>query len=318
MLQVIDAETVRRVLTYDLAVPAMARALVAESAGEGYGHPRIEVAPPNLAGDLLVMPASTPSGATLITKLLTLFEAAPQKGLPAVQGVSVVFDGATGEPLAVIDGAAVTEIRTAATTAAATDRLARADARTLAMIGAGVQGRSHLLALRDLRPWSEVRVVSRSRVSAERLAEWAHGEGIEVTVAGSVAEAVADADVVCTVTSSQEPIVDRAMLAPGVHVNAVGAHGAEARELATDVVAGAAVFVDGRGAALRETGDVLIPINEGAFDPSALVEAGKVLAGEHPGRINPDQVTVFTSVGLPLEDAIACELIVQALREPTA
>ena len=223
----------------------------------------------------------------------------------------MLIDAVHGEPVAVIDGTAVTEIRTAAVSALATDAMAPPDAQTLGIIGAGAQARSHLAGLATLREWKSVRIFSRTVTRAEQLAAWAaESAGLAVEVVGSAADAVRDADVICTVTSASEPVLgDTDVAGRGTHINAVGAFGATWRELPTAVMARSRIIVDSREAALTEAGDVLVPIEEGALSPDAIAgELGEVLAGRVPGRIG-DELSVFKSLGLPIEDAVACEEI---------
>jgi ornithine cyclodeaminase len=246
-------------------------------------------------------------------KVLSMFPRASERGLPGVQGVVLLIDAVYGEPLALIDGITVTEIRTAAITALATAQMAVPDTRSLAIIGAGAQARSHLAGLATLTSWKPIRVYSRSASRVRQLAEWAaESLGLTVEAAESAAAAARGADVVCTVTSASEPVLADADIGrSGTHVNAIGAFGASCRELPTELMARSRIIVDSREAALAEAGDLLIPINEGALAANSIAgELGKVLAGELPGRVG-DEVSVFKSLGLPIEDAVACQEIYQ-------
>lgn len=309
MLRVIGDAIVRELYPIADAIPGMERALVGFSAGQLYQYPRVLVEPPTEGGKVLLMPAM--SGGTVGLKVLSMFPRAAERGLPGVQGIVLLIDAVHGEPLAVVDGTAVTEIRTAAVSALATDAMAPADARTLGIIGAGAQARSHLAGLATLRGWKSIRVFSRTASRAEELAAWAaESIGLAVEVTGSAADAVRDADVICTVTSASEPVLaDADVASHGTHINAVGAFGATWRELPTALMARSRIVVDSREAALAEAGDVLVPIEEGVLSPAAIAgELGDVLAGQVPGRIG-DEVSVFKSLGLPIEDAVACEEI---------
>lgn len=305
MLRVIDGDTVRSLYPAADALPAMERALTSYSDGSAYQHPRITVQPPGEGGMVLLMPAA--SGDTLGLKLLSMFPRAAEKGLANVQGLVILVDAVHGEPLALIDGVSVTEIRTAAVTALATDRLARPDATTLGVIGAGVQARGHLQALAGVRPWKKVRLFSRTAERAQGLAGWAQNVGIEAEVADSAADALAEADVVCTVTSSCAPVLaDSDIASSGVHINAVGAFGPTCRELPSDLISRARIFVDSRQAALAEAGDLLIPMQENRISENAIcAEIGEVLGGRSEGR-HSDELTVFKSLGLPIQDVLAC------------
>ncbi|GAA3435561.1 ornithine cyclodeaminase family protein [Kutzneria kofuensis] len=306
-IKVISGSTVRRLVTLaDLAGP-MRDALVGFSAGTVYQHPRVTAEPSD--GDyVLIMPAG--GGGKVGLKVLTMFAASTQHGLPSVQGLVVLVDGTTGQPLALVDGTVITELRTAAVSALATERLARADARTLAVIGAGVQATAHLEALQGVREWDDVRVHSRTPERGQQLVKQAEAWGLPVRWAPSAAEAADGADVICTATSSCSPVIPSDAVGPGTHITAVGAFGATCRELPTEVVVRATLFADSHASVLAEAGDVLIPIGEGRLpaDPP-LTEIGRVLAGDHPGRTDDDEVTVFKSLGLPVEDVAACTLV---------
>lgn len=314
MLRIINGEAVRSLYSIEDAVPAMERAMIAFSDGTAYQHPRITVEPPGAEGErgmVLLMPAA--QSGSLGLKLLSMFPRAAEKGLASVQGLIILVDAVHGEPLAVIDGVSVTEIRTAAVTALATDRLARPDAAALGLIGAGVQARGHLRALSGLRPWKSIKVFSRTRERAEEFARWAADDGadggVAVEVVGSPTEALREADVVCTVTSATDPVLaDSDVARRGVHVNAVGAFGPRCQELPAELVARARIFVDSREAALAEAGDLMVPLADGVLGEDAIVaELGEVLAGA-PGRLG-DELTVFESLGLPIQDVVACEAI---------
>jgi ornithine cyclodeaminase/alanine dehydrogenase-like protein (mu-crystallin family) len=309
MLRVINGSAVRELYPIAEAIPDMEGAMTRFSAGEAYQHPRVAIEPPGEGGLVLLMPAM--SGAAIGLKVLSMFPKAPERGLPGVQGILLLIDAVHGEPLAVVDGIAVTEVRTAAVTALATARMAPPDATSLGFIGAGVQAKAHLAGLAQLQPWKSIRVFSRTAQRAERLAAWAADSlGLTVDAVGSPAAAVRGADVVCTVTSASEPVLADADIAErATHVNAIGAFGPTWRELPTAVMARSRIVVDSREAALAEAGDVLIPIREGALTEDMVVaELGEVLAGRVPGRVG-DEVSVFKSLGLPIQDAVACETI---------
>lgn len=316
MLRIIDSATVRSLYTIADAIPAMADALARFSAGTAYQHPRVTVEPPDTDGMVLLMPAATDT--TLALKMLSMFPRSVSRGLPSVQGLIVLVDAVFGEPVAIIDGTAVTEIRTAAVTALATDWLAPENADTLTLIGAGAQARGHLVALARVRPWAGIRMHSRTAERAAALAEWAGEQGIAVEVVGSVAEAVRGASVICTVTSACSPVVAaRDVAEGGVHINAVGAFGATCRELPSELVARSRLFVDSREAALREAGDVMIPMAEGVVRPDVIAgEIGGVLTGGK-GRLG-DELTIFKSLGLPVEDLMTSQMIYQRAVERDA
>ncbi|WP_116211901.1 ornithine cyclodeaminase family protein [Streptomyces olivoreticuli] len=306
MLKFLDAKTIDGLLS----VPELASGIGAAFTSGGGADPGFTRTSVSVGdGELLLMPAV--HATTLSVKLLTLFDTAPE--LPAVQGLVPLFDAVTGRPLAVLDAAAVTRLRTAAVTVLATDLLAPPAARVLTVIGAGAQGRGHLEGLAGLRPWTSVRLHSRDPRKARLLAEWARGQDIDAEVHEDVTTAVRDADVICTVTSAERPLFeDSAVRREGLHVSAVGAYGAARRELPTALVARAGLFVESAEAVLREAGDILIPVAEGALPARpAMTELGDLLSGRHAGRRSAAEVTVFKSVGVPVEDAVACDLLYQ-------
>jgi ornithine cyclodeaminase/alanine dehydrogenase-like protein (mu-crystallin family) len=219
----------------------------------------------------------------------------------------VLFDAATGSPLAVMDAATLTAVRTGAASGAATDLLARPDAEAAAVFGAGVQGRTQLEAVCAVRTIRRARVFDVDAAAAGRFAdEMAEHLGIAVEAAATPAEALAGAEVVCTATTASQPVFDDADLAPGVHLNAVGAYQPPAREVPAETVCRARVVVDQRAAALEEAGDLVVPLRDGLITEDHIAaEVGEILAGRAAGRESPEQVTLFKSVGVAVEDVAA-------------
>jgi ornithine cyclodeaminase len=243
-------------------------------------------------------------------KTVAVFPENPRRGLDAHQGTVTLFDGETGELRAVLNASAVTAIRTAAVSGVATRLLARADARELAILGAGVQARSHLESMRAVRPFERVRIFSRTRAHAEQLAREAGAEAV-----GSAEEAVRDADVVVTATSAVEPILRREWLSPGTHVNAVGGRPPQMIELDVATVAESAFFVDRRESAETEAGDYRAALDANAIGPDHIrAELGEVVLGA-PGRQDDSELTVFRSLGLAVEDLAAAEYVVGRAHE---
>lgn len=296
-LRFLDEDAVRARLRMTDLVEAMERALVELAAGRVVQPVRTVLPVAGHHGFFGVMPAYA---GTLGAKLVTFY---PENvGMHTHHALIVLFREETGEPLAVLDGRLVTEMRTAAVSAVATRWLARKDARTLALLGAGVQAGSHLEALRLVRRFEDVRVWSPR--SAARFAE-EHG----IRAARSAEEAVRDADVVAVVTSSQTPVLHGSWLAPGAHVNAVGACRPDWRELDTSALEKASLFVESRAPASAESGDV---IAKGRIE----AEIGEVIAGLHPGRWSDREITLFKSVGVAVEDLAAAQLVLAAGSEP--
>jgi ornithine cyclodeaminase len=268
---------------------------------------------PDRGGLFATMPGYVGPLGILGVKAITVFHGNEGTPFDAHQGAILLFDDTHGRLLAVVDATSVTAIRTAAASAVATRALAREDAAELAIVGTGVQARTHLEAMLAVRPIRRVRVCSRDARRARRFADDAAlRHGVPVEAVPSVREAVDGADIVCTVTSSAEPVLRGAWIAAGAHVNAVGACVPTRRELDTAAVARARLFVDRRESALREAGDFLIARGEGAVDDAHVVaEIGDVLAGSAAGRLSRDEVTLFESLGLAVEDVAAAEVVLR-------
>jgi ornithine cyclodeaminase/alanine dehydrogenase-like protein (mu-crystallin family) len=297
MLPFLDEGRVRALLRMEELIPAMERALVDLSAGRVAQPARqmLDVEPHG--GHFAAMPAAGEVGVG--AKVVTFYPGNAARGLPTHQALVLLFRPETGEPLAVMDGRLITEMRTAAVSAAAARAMAPADARVLAVLGSGVQARSHVEALRLVRAFGEVRVWSRTPAHAERLAAEV---GARVTGAE---EAVRGADVVVTATSAREPVLTGAWLKPGALVVSVGWPGPKGREL-DDEVMRHVVVVDSRETVLREAGDVLL---SGA---AIHAELGEVLAGTK--RVPVEATTVFKSVGMAVEDVAAARLVYDRLQ----
>ncbi|GAC1469432.1 MAG: ornithine cyclodeaminase family protein [Chloroflexota bacterium] len=288
-----DEAEVRRLLRMDEVIPAMERALAAFSRGTVVQPVRTMVPVSEHQGFLALMPAYT--GTALGAKLVAFY---PQNAhVPTHHAIIQLFRPETGEPLVTMDGRFITEVRTAAVSAVATSYLARRDARVLAILGAGVQARSHLEALRLVRTFREIRVWSPRRAEA-----FAREFGLRAAL--SAEEAVRGADVVVTATTSQTPVLCGEWLSPGAHVNAIGAPRPDWRELDDEVLRRARLYVDSREAAVAESGDVIAAGAESIVD-----EIGAVINGTAPGRESADDVTVFKSLGLAVEDVVTAELV---------
>jgi ornithine cyclodeaminase/alanine dehydrogenase-like protein (mu-crystallin family) len=304
-MRLVGAEELRALIPMRAAIDALERAFSTEDPSGT--PPRSHVG--TTAGTLLVMPAAGDAGVGV--KLVTITPANPQDGLALIQAVYVLFDPKTQAPVAVIEGAALTALRTAAVSALATEWLARPDAGRLVIFGSGVQARAHVEAMCEVRPVGSVTVVSRNDTHAAIFADEIREEGLHVRV-GTPAD-VETADLICTCTTSETPLFDGRKLAPGVHINAVGAYQPETRELDTATVVRARVVVENRVAALLEAGDLLIPIAEGAIGPDHLVADLGELVGGAVVRASEEDVTVFKSVGLAFEDLVVAGAILDAI-----
>lgn len=312
----IDRETVHRVYPVERAIDVMAEAMRRYSAGLVDQPLRTILRPERDSGLLGTMPGFVAGDETsgYGLKVMVLKPENPARGLDLHIGVVMVFDPGTGEPLALMDAGAVTAVRTAAVSAVATRALARPGAGDLAVLGAGVQARSHLRAMAAVRTLRRVRVWNRTPANAEKYRAWAAAEtGIDVEVMATPAAALAGADLVCTTTATRQPLVDRADLADGVHVNAVGSSFVDHRELTEQAVAHAAWFVDSRESALAESGDLRAPIDAGLVGPGHIrAELGEVLLGKHPGRGGDAEITVYKSLGLGVQDIMSGFAIAEA------
>jgi ornithine cyclodeaminase/alanine dehydrogenase-like protein (mu-crystallin family) len=318
-LLVLGAADVDRLLTQEDCADAMRRALAATARGEAHQPLRMVIRPEGAAGIMGLMPAYLgPSGYGL--KAVCVFPGNPAAGLDQHQGIVLLSSPQTGEPLAVLNASAITEIRTAAVSAVATQLLARPDATELAVVGTGVQARAHVMAIAATRRLTAIRVAGRDQARARRFADEMSGRVTPpVTACASVADAVAGAGIVVTATTSAEPVLRRPWLAAGAHVNAVGSCLPTARELDADTMATAALFADSRQSATSESGDYLLALAEGAIGPEAIrAEIGEVLAGTAPGRLADDEITVFDSVGLAIEDLAAAALVYSSARQAGA
>ena len=314
----LDEHDVHRLYPVEAAIDLMAEAMRRYSAGQVSQPLRTILRPPTETGLLGTMPCHVAGDdhAGFGLKAMVLKPENPARGLDLHIGVVMVFDPDTGRPLAVMDAGAITATRTAAVSAVATDVLAPPDAGDLAVLGSGVQGRSHLRALAVVRKLRRVRVWSRTRAHAEDYRAWAEGLGIDVEVAPDVRSALAGADLVCTTTAARDPIVEADWVAPGAHLNVVGGSFADARELSSETVAGAAVFVDSRESAAAESGDLRAPLAEGLIGPDHVrAELGEVLLGRHPGRGGPDETTLYKSLGLAVQDTMSGFYVARAALE---
>ncbi len=301
---------VRAVLSMDDLIAAMETALDQFSGG-GVRQPLRSVVE---VGDghafYGVMPAYIARPPALGTKLVSVYHSNAARGLPSHLATIVLLDPETGELQAVMDGRYITEARTAAVSAASAKHLARADARVLAVLGSGVQARSHIDALMRIRPFDEVRVWGRDPGRVRALLDGIAPDGPARVVAVASAEAAADeADVIALVTASREPVLTRAAVRDGAHICAVGACRPDQREMDTALVRDARVFVDSRVGALAEAGDLVIPIREGAIDASHIAgELGDVFGGRTAGRRSAADITIFKSLGMAVEDVAAARL----------
>lgn len=303
-MKIIEGEEVRRILQPKDCIELMKEALKGLENGEYAQPPRLITIMPNTA-KFGFMPAYV--GDYFGAKVISAY--APNMGTkyPSHIGYVMLFESEHSTVAGMIEAGSITEIRTGAVSAAATDMLARKDAHKMAMIGAGAQARSHLAAIREIRDITGVTVYDIYPEAAERFADDMHVRyGIEVKVCESVSEAVKDADIICTVTPSKEPLLTASMVKPGTHINAVGTFTPSTREVSSDLVAKARLYSDQTEATKRESGEYLIPLSEGFINEDHIIgSVGEVLLGKAQGRTDDEQITIFDALGLAIED-VAC------------
>ena len=317
MTLVLSRPVVQRLLRMDDCIDSLRHAHVAFSVGETVMPLRL-VTRLREAGVLALMPAWLDEGPTLGVKCITNFPENPARGVPAIGATVLLLDAQTGTTKAIMDGTHITAVRTAAASAIATDLLARRDASRLTLVGAGVQAASHLEAMTAVRKLRSVHVASRTLDSAERFVrEHApHHDDVDFVAVESPDEAVQDADIICAVSASPEPVFRPSSVAPGTHINGVGSHTPNTREIPGETMRDARVVVDSREASLRECGDCMIPISEGLFGHDHVAdELGEVLAGTKPGRTSDDQVTVYQSCGIAVQDVVTARLVYERALE---
>lgn len=307
---IISQEDVRRLLSMEQCIDAVRGALTDLANGGGIQPLRPVMWMPERVGALGMMPGHLSSINTLGIKTVTVFPKNAGTEFDSHQGTVMLFDDSNGRLKAIVDASEITAIRTAAASAVATDILARANSSTLAILGSGVQATTHLEAIPQVRSIEKVKIWSRNSDNARLLAERMAGSNVEVQVLGSVDEAVDGADIVCTTTAAPTPILTGNMLTAGMHINAVGSSVPFARELDSAAMARARLFVDRRESTLNESGDFLMAREDGAITDDAIeAEIGEVLIGASEGRRSDDEITLFKSLGLAVEDIAAADLV---------
>jgi alanine dehydrogenase len=318
--RLLTEDHVKSLLPMPALVAAMEAAVARFSAGEVLQPVRTVLMVGPTRGYYGVMPAYTSQPPTLGTKIVTVFNENPRRGLPSHLATILLMDPETGALQAIMDGRYITEARTAAVSAVSARHLARADATSLAIIGSGVQARSHLEALAEVRTLTRVRIWSPRETSRRHFVDHMQGRvAARLEAMDSAEDAVTGADLVVLVTSSPTPVVQDEWIAPGAHVVSVGACRPDHREMAPALVARARVFVDSRAGALVESGDIVQGIAEGRFDAGHLAgELGELVLGRLAGRQSGDQVTLFKSLGMAVEDVVAADLVLQKAVETGA
>lgn len=318
---VLSHDEVVELLPIKECIAVMRDALTALAVGKVHQPLRTIIRPPDAAGLMGLMPSYISGDrAAFGLKAICIFPGNPARGKDAHQGAVLLFSADTGELLAMMNASAITSIRTAAVSAVATDLLAREDACDLAIIGSGVQARSHLAAMSQVRSIKRCRIASRQIEHAQKFVdEMRRDYSFLLEPVESVEDALEGADLIVTVTSTREPVVRREWISPGAHLNVVGASTPHAREVDSATMAASSLFVDRRESTINEAGDYLFAAREGVIGPDHIrAEIGEVLTGAKAGRTSPEEITLFKSLGLAIEDLAAADYLYRRARELNA
>jgi alanine dehydrogenase len=302
---------VETLVDLDELIAALERAHIQYSTGDAVMPVRLVVPLPQVGGRITSMPGYLNRDRALGMKVVTYFRANDTRGLPAILATIMLFSPETGKLVALMDGTYITTIRTACASALATRVLANSEARSLGVIGAGVQARAHIRALSRVRKLEQVKIYSPSGSSGQRIKQDLENPlNLHIDLVARAEEAVRDADLVVTASTATEPVIRAPWLKPGAHINAVGSHRADAREIDGATLSRCRIVVDSRQAIMAECGDVLLAIQEKSLDPGAVdAEIGEVLAGSKKGRTAATELTLYKSVGIAVQDVAAAELV---------
>lgn len=315
-MKIIEKEQVKKVLQPKVCIELMKEALIGLEAGKYAQPPRLITIMPNTA-KFGFMPAYV--GEYFGAKVISAY--APNMGTkyPSHIGYVMLFESEHSTVAGMIEAGSITEIRTGAVSAAATDALARKDAHKLALIGAGAQARSHFAAIREVREITSVTVYDMFPAAAERFkADMESKYQIPVTICASVEETVKDADIICTLTPSKEPLLFASMVKPGTHINAVGTFTPTTREASSDLIAVSKLYADQKDAMKRESGEYLVPLQEGLITEDHIIGSiGELLMGKAEGRTNDEEITLFDALGLAIEDVACAKFVYEAYGEDT-
>jgi ornithine cyclodeaminase/alanine dehydrogenase len=308
---ILSETQVRQLLDIDELIRALADAHIQYSTGKAVMPVRLVVPLPQIQGRLTSMPGFLNEDKSLGMKVVTYFQDNPKRGLPAILATIMLFSAETGELIAVMDGSYITAIRTGCASALATQALANPGGATLGILGAGVQARAHIEALARVRELKRIKIFIPSGVSAAKMKrEMEKALSLSIEVAQTAEAVVRDSDLLVTVTTAKEPIVKPEWLEPGVHVNAVGSHRPDLREIDGATLARAKVVVDSRDAIMAECGDILLALKEKSVSENVIHgEIGEVLAGTKPGRTSADEITLYKSVGIAIQDVATADLV---------
>jgi alanine dehydrogenase len=317
---ILTAEEVRKALPMKEAIEAMKKAYASLSDGTALVPLRTRLPIPGSEALSLFMPAyvSAQEEHALAVKIVSLFPTNPARGLAYIQAAVLAFDPETGQAIALLEGSSLTAIRTGAASGAAIDLLARPESRVLAVFGAGAQGRTQLEAACTARQIEMAFIYDADPGKAKMFMEEMEGKSLakEIRVASSSLEAAESADIICTATTSLQPIFDNLSVKPGTHISAIGSFTPEMQEVPSETLQRAKIFVDSRSASLEEAGDLIQPLRAGLFDESHIFgELGEVVLGRVPGRQSADEITYFKSVGIAVQDAMAAQVALNNARK---
>lgn len=316
-MRILSHTDVQRAMTMKDTIAIVRDAFAQLSTGQATVPLRVPLPVQKHDGVTLFMPAHLHSSDALAVKIVSVFNQNPAKGLPLIHALVVVLDAETGKPLAAMEGGYLTALRTGAASGVSTDLLARRNARVAAVFGAGVQGRTQLRAVCAVRPIERAFVFDAFRDSAERFVREMRGQADvpqDLRVAASASEAVRQADVICTATTSTRPVFDGKDLRAGTHVSAIGAYTPEMQEIdETTLKRASKIVIDHRAGALAEAGDLILALQNGTIQESDIyAEIGEIAAGRKPGRERDEEITFFKSVGNAVQDASVARAIYDA------
>ena len=308
---VLSEQQVQDLIDIDELIDALAQAHIQYSTGKAVMPVRLVAPLPQIRGRITSMPGFLTDDKALGMKVVTYFQDNLRNSLPAILATIMLFSAETGKIIATMDGSYITAIRTACASALATQALANPQTPVLGILGAGVQARAHIQALTRVRKVEKIKLYSPSGTSATAVKQEMEPQvKCAVDAADSAESTVRDADLLVTATTAKEPIVKAEWLKPGVHINAVGSHRPDFREIDGATLARAKIVVDSREAVMAECGDILLALNEKTIAEDALhAEIGEVLAGTRPGRNNTGEMTLYKSVGIAIQDVAAAHLV---------
>jgi alanine dehydrogenase len=308
---ILSEAQVRGLIKIDELIAALRQAHVQYSTGKAVMPVRLVVPLSDIQGRITSMPGYLTEDKSLGMKVVTYFQNNPKHNLPAILATIMLFSAETGQMIAVMDGGYITAIRTACASALATQALANPGATTLGILGAGVQARAHIEALARVRELKQIKIYSPSGVGAATIKrDMEKALSLSIEVAQNAEAVVRDSDLLVTVTTAKEPIVKADWLKPGVHVNAVGSHRPDLREIDGATLARARVVIDSRDAIMAECGDILLALKEKSVGADVIhAEIGEVLAGAKPGRSRADEITLYKSVGIAIQDVATANLV---------